>query len=118
MLALTGHHVIGAPADDELRGVVLRVHCADRDDRGGEAGERFQQLPHCGDLVRFRVHGNLPEDCADAVGQCRDQVRGLPGLALRTADRLAADRDHQPAADPHGPLSTARRREPCRACLD
>ena len=100
---LDGHHVIGAPAEDDLRGVTLRVHGVDRDDRGGEAGERFQQVPHRGDLVRFRVHGDLAEDRADAVRQRRDQVRGLPGLVLRAADGLAVDGDHQPAAGLHGP---------------
>ena len=34
---LDGHHVAGAPAEDHLRGVMLRVHGVDRDDRGGEA---------------------------------------------------------------------------------
>ena len=48
---LDGHHVVGAPAEDDLRGVMLRVHCVDRDDRGGETGERFQQVPHRRDLV-------------------------------------------------------------------
>jgi hypothetical protein len=100
---LDGHHVVGAPAGDDLRGVMLGVHCVDRDDRGGETGERFQQVPHRGDLVRFRVHGNLPEDRADAVRQRRDQVRGLPFLVLRAADGLAVDRDHQPAAGLCGP---------------
>ena len=44
---------------------LLRVHCVDRDDRAGQAGERFQQLPHGGDLVRLLVHGDLAEDRAD-----------------------------------------------------
>ena len=92
---LDGHHVIGVPAEDDLRSVGLRMHCAGRDDRGGEAGERFQQVPHRGDLVRFLLYGDLPEDRADAVRQRRDQVRGLPALALRAADGLAVDRDHQ-----------------------
>ena len=51
----------------------------------------------------FRVHGDLPEDCADAVHQRRDQVRGLPVLVLRAADGLAVDGDHQPAAGLHRP---------------
>ena len=34
---------------------------------------------------------------AGAAG-CRDEVRGLPFLVLRTADGLAVDGDHQPAA--------------------
>jgi hypothetical protein len=42
----------------------------------------FRRVPHRGDLVRFRVHGDLAEDRADPVGQRRDQVRGLPGLVL------------------------------------
>jgi hypothetical protein len=100
---LDGHHVIGAPAKDDLRGVTLRVHWVDRDDRAGQGGERFQQLPHRGDLVRLRVHGDLAEDRADAVRQCRDQVRGLPGPDLRAANGLAIDRDHQPSAGLHGP---------------
>jgi hypothetical protein len=100
---LDGHHVIGAPAEDDLRSVSLRVHCVDRDDRGGKAGERFQQVPHRGNLVRFLIHGDLPEDRADAVRQPRDQVRGLPACALRAADGLAVDRDHQPPAGPHRP---------------
>ena len=94
---------MGTPAEDDLRGISLRVHCVDRDDRGGEAGERFQQVPYRGDLVRFRVHGDLAEDRADPVRQRRDQVRSLSFLVLRAADGLAVDRDHQPAADPHGP---------------
>ena len=100
---LDGHHVVGAPAEDDLRGVALRVHCVDRDDCGGKAGERLQQFPDRGDLVGFLVHGDLAEDRADAVCQGRDQVRGLPGLALRAADGLAVDGDHQPAAGLHGP---------------
>ena len=75
----------------------------DRDDRAGQVGERLQQVPHRGDLVGLRVHGDLAEDRADAVRQGRDQVRGLPVLVLRAADGLAVDRDHQPAAGPHGP---------------
>ena len=35
--------------------------------------------------------------------QCCDQVRRLPFLALRAADGLAVDGDHQPAAGQHGP---------------
>ena len=100
---LDGHHVIGVPAGDHQRGVMLRVHCVDRDDRAGEAGECFQQVPHRGDLVRFLLHGDLAEDRADAVRQGRDQVRGLPALALGAADGLAVDRDHQPPAGPHRP---------------
>jgi hypothetical protein len=69
----------------------------------GQAGERFEQVPDGGDLVRLRGDGGLPEDGADAVRQRRDQMRGLPVLVLGAADCLAADRDHQPAADPHGP---------------
>jgi hypothetical protein len=100
---LDGHDVVRAPAGDGLRGVVLRVQRVDRDDRSGQAGERLQQVPHRGDLVRFRFHGGLPEDRADAVRQRRDQVRGLPALVLGAADGLAVDGDHQPAADLHGP---------------
>jgi hypothetical protein len=48
---LDGHHVIGAPAEDDLRGVALRVHCVYRDHREGEVGERLQQIPHRRDLV-------------------------------------------------------------------
>jgi hypothetical protein len=65
---LDGHHVTGAPAEDDLRGVMLRVHRVDRDDRGGQTGERFQQVPHCGDLVGLLLYGDLAEDRADAVG--------------------------------------------------
>jgi len=79
------------------------VHRVDRDDRPGQVGERPQQVSHRGDLVRLRVHGDLAGDRADAVRQRRDQVRGLPGLVLRAADRLAVDRDHQRAAGLHGP---------------
>ena len=46
-VVLDGYHVVGAPAEDDLHGVALRVHCAGRDDRGGETGECFQQVPHC-----------------------------------------------------------------------
>ena len=100
---LDGHHVAGAPAEDDLRGVMLRVQCADRDDGAGQAGERLQQIPHRRDLVRFRVHGGLAGDRADAVRQRRDQVRGLPFLVPGAADGLAVDGDHQAAAGPHGP---------------
>jgi hypothetical protein len=65
-VALDGHDVIRAPAEDDLCGVALRVHCVDRDNGGGEAGERFQQVAHRGDLVGLRVHGGLPEDRPDA----------------------------------------------------
>ena len=91
-----GHHVVGASAEDGLRGVMLRVHCVDRDDRPGQVGERLQQLPHRGDLIRFLVHGDLAEDRADPVREGRDQVRGLPGLVPRAADGLAVDSDDQP----------------------
>jgi hypothetical protein len=100
---IDGHHVVGAPAEDDLRGVTLRVHRVDRDDRGGETGERLQQVPHRGDLVRFLLHGDLPENRADAVCQRCDQVRGLPVLVLRAADGLAVDGDHEPASGLHGP---------------
>jgi len=100
---LDGHHVVRLLACDDLRGVTLRVQGINRDDGAGQAGERLQQLPHRGDLVRLRVHGGLAEDRADAVRQRRDQVRGLPGLVLRAADGLAVDRDHQPAAGLHRP---------------
>ena len=100
---LDGHHVAGAPAEDDLRGVALRVHGVDRDDCAGQAGERLQQVPDRGDLVGLLVHGDLAEDRADAVCQRRDQVRGLPCLVLGAADGLAVDGDHQPAADLHGP---------------
>jgi hypothetical protein len=100
---LDGHHVVGAPAEDDLRGVALRVHGVDRDDRAGQASERFEQVPDRGNLVRLRVHGDLPEDRADAVCQRRDQVRGLPGHILRAADGLAVDGDHQPAAGLYRP---------------
>jgi hypothetical protein len=100
---LDGHQVVSAPAGDGLRGVALGVHCIDRDDRGGETGERFQQVPHRGDLIRFVLHGDLAENRADAVRQCRDQVRRLPCLVLRAADGLAVDGDHEPAAGLHRP---------------
>jgi hypothetical protein len=48
---LDWEHVIGAPAGDGLRGVMLRVHRVDRDDRPGQVGERLQELPHGRDLV-------------------------------------------------------------------
>ena len=100
---LDGHHVVGAPAQDDLRGVMLRVHRVDRDDCGGEAGERFQQVPHGGDLIGLLVCGDLPEDRADPGRQGRDQVRGLPGLVLRAADGLPVDGDDSPAAGLHRP---------------
>jgi hypothetical protein len=100
---LDDHHVIRAPAEDDLRGIAQRVHRVDRDDRPGQVSERLQQVPHRGDLVRFRVHGGLPEDCADAVRQRGGQVRGLSVTVLRAADRLAVDRYHQSAADLHRP---------------
>jgi len=100
---LDGHHVVGTPAEDDPRGVMLRVHCVDREDCPGQVGERLQQLPHRGDLVGFLLHGDLAEDRADAVRQRRDQVRGLPVLVLRAPDGLAVDGDHQPAAGLHRP---------------
>jgi len=54
------------------------------------------------DPVRFRVHGDLAQDRADAVGEGRDQVRGLPVLAPRAPDGLGVDLDHQSAAGPRG----------------
>ena len=48
---LDGHDVVGALAEDDLRGVMLRVHCVDREDRPGQVGEHLQQLPHRGDLI-------------------------------------------------------------------
>ncbi len=102
-VGLDGHHVLGVPAEDGLRGVMLRVHCVDREDRPGQVGERLQQLPHRGDLIGFLVRGDLAEDRADPVREGRDQVRGLPGLVFRAADGLAVDRDDQPAAGLHGP---------------
>jgi len=100
---LDGHHVVRPAGEDRLRGVSLRVHCVDRQDYPGQVSERLQQVPHRGDLVGLLVHGDLAEDRADAVRQGRDQVRGLAALALRAADGLAVDRDHQPPAGPHGP---------------
>ena len=100
---LNGHHVVGAAAEDDLRGVMLGVHRVDRQDRAGQVGERLQQLPDRGNLVRLLIHGDLAEDGADAVGQCCDQMRGLPGLVLRTTDGLTVDGDHQPAAGPPRP---------------
>jgi hypothetical protein len=41
-----------------------------------------------------------------------DQVRGLPAPALRAPDRLAVDRDHQPAAGLHGPGREPRAEDP------
>jgi hypothetical protein len=100
---LDGHHVVGVTAEGELRGITLRVHCVYRDDRPGQVRERLQQVPDDGDLVALRVHGDLAEDRADAVGQGRDQVRGLPVLALRAADGLAVDRDNQPTVGADSP---------------
>lgn len=48
---LDGHHVVGVPAEDGLRGVMLGVHCVDREDRPGQVGERLQELPHGRNLV-------------------------------------------------------------------
>lgn len=48
---LDGHRVIGVPAGDGLRGVMLGVHCVDREDRPGQVGERLQELPHGRNLV-------------------------------------------------------------------
>ena len=45
------HHVVRLAGKDGLRGVVLRVHCVDRDHGARQVGERFQQVPHRGDLV-------------------------------------------------------------------
>ena len=56
---------------------MLRVHRVDREDRPGQVGERLQELPHCRNLVRLLIHGDLAEDRADAVRQCCDQVRRL-----------------------------------------
>ena len=49
---LDGHHVVGAPAKDGLRGVMLRVHGVDRDDRPGQVGERLQILAVSGGASR------------------------------------------------------------------
>jgi hypothetical protein len=82
---------------------MLGVHGVDRDHGTGQASERLQQVPHRGNLVRLLIDGDLAQDRAGPVCQGRDQVRGLPGLALRAADDLPVDRDHQPPAGPHGP---------------
>ena len=100
---LDGHHVVSATAEDGLRGVMLGVHRVEREDRPGQVGERRQQLPHRGDLVRLLVRRDLAQDRADPVRQGSDQVRGLPGHAPRAADGLAVDGDDQPAAGLHGP---------------
>jgi hypothetical protein len=86
-----------------MRRVVLRVQRVDRDDRPGQVSERFQQFPDGGDLVRLRGHGDLAEDRAGAVREGRDQVRGLPGCVLGTADGFSVDGDHQAAAGLHRP---------------
>ncbi len=112
---LHGHHLAGAPAEDGLRGVVLRMQRVDRDDRSGQAGERLQQVPHRGDLVRFRFHGGLPEDRADAVRQRRDQVRGFlypcSGRRGRPCRRPRLPAGRRPAS----PWCAARHRGPGRA---
>jgi hypothetical protein len=100
---LDGHHVVRLAGEDRTRGVMLRMHCVDRQDCPGQVSERLQQLPYRGDLIALLVHGDLAEDRADAVRQGRDQVRRLTALALRSADGLAVDRDDQAAAGPHGP---------------
>ena len=86
-VALDGHHVVGLSADDGLRGVGLRVQGVDRDDRAGQVSERLQQLPDGWYLIALRVHGDLPQDRADAVGKGGDQVRAFPSLSFapRTA---------------------------------
>jgi hypothetical protein len=56
------------------------VCSADCDDRARQVGEGLQQVPDGRDLVALRAYGDLAEDRADAVGQGRDQVRGLPVL--------------------------------------
>jgi hypothetical protein len=48
---------------------MLRVQGIDGNDRPGQAGERSAHFPHRGNRVRFRVHGDLPENRADAVGE-------------------------------------------------
>jgi hypothetical protein len=87
-VALDGLRVVRVPAEDELLGVVLRVQRVQDDDRPGQVGECGQQVPDRGDLVAFRVHGDLAKDRADAVRESRDQVRGLPVLALRAPTAL------------------------------
>src|SRR5690348_13176854 len=62
--------------------VSLCVHGVDRDDRGGETGERFQQVPHRGDLIGLLLYGDLAQDRADAVCQRGDQVRAFPFLSF------------------------------------
>ena len=91
------------PAEDDLRGVVLRVQRIQGDDRPGQVGEGGEQVPDGGDLGALRGHGDLPEDRADAVREGRDQVRGLPVLPLRAPHGLPVDGDDQPPDGPRGP---------------
>src|SRR5690242_7253836 len=63
----------------------------------------FSRSRTAGISFDFAVTAACPEDYADAVRQRRDQVRGLPVPVRGAADGLAVDRDHQPAADLHGP---------------
>ena len=109
---LDGHYVVRAPARDDLRGITLRVQGIDRDDRACQVSERLQQVPDGGNLIALRVHGDLAEHGADAVRERCDQVRGLPVPALRAADGLAVDRDHQPAACPPRPRPQPRAEDP------
>ncbi len=80
MLALW-FNVVCAPVQDRPCGVVLGVQRAHRHDRARQVGERLEKFADGGDLVALGVDGDLAEDGADAVGQRRDQVRGLPVLA-------------------------------------
>jgi hypothetical protein len=76
------------------------VSAADRGRGAGcQVGERFQQFPDGGDLVGLRCHGDLAEDGADSVRECRDQVRELPSfrrappVTRRHAGRLSRCHD-------------------------
>jgi hypothetical protein len=50
---LDGHHVVGVPTGDGLRGVALRVQGADRDDRPARSVNAFSSSRTAGISVDF-----------------------------------------------------------------
>ena len=95
MVALECERIVAPLADDLLRDVTLAAHGIDGDDRALER-EHFQQLGHCGDLVRFAVDGQLAEHqpLLDRPGRDQMQSRAAGGSVKGMAQRLTVDRHH------------------------
>ena len=102
-----------SPPVQRRRNSVVAVQALEADGQAPQRRRHAGRVPGPGgDLVALRVRGDPPEDRADAAGQRRDQVRGLPVPALRAADGLAVDRDHEPTSRPDRPGPQPRAQDP------